>query len=70
MDSEEGMGDFRYLSNSIDEGDIFNGSMLKDFTAHAGKRHVMSTSLAMLTFMLLYHFSIISNALLELISIG
>ncbi|CAL5221116.1 g3250 [Coccomyxa viridis] len=36
MDSEEGMGDFRYLSNSIDEGDIFNGSMLKDFTAHAG----------------------------------
>ena len=36
MDSGEGMGDFRYLKNSIDDGDFFNGSMLKDFTAHAG----------------------------------
>ena len=37
MDSEEGMGDFRYLESSIDDGDFFNGSMLKDFTAHAGR---------------------------------
>ena len=41
MDSEEGMGDFRYLGNSIDDGDFFNGSMLKDFTAHAGRCPVL-----------------------------
>ena len=36
MDSQDGMGDFRYLRNSIDNGDFFNGSELKEFTAHAG----------------------------------
>lgn len=40
MDSSEGMGDFRYRKNSIDDGDFFNGSVLKDFTAHAGEVHV------------------------------
>jgi hypothetical protein len=30
------MGDFRYRKNSIDDGDFFNGSVLKEFTAHAG----------------------------------
>ena len=57
MDSEEGMGDFRYLANSIDDGDFFNGSMLKDFTAHAGQWHVMLTTWALLTFTLLCIFS-------------
>ena len=37
MDSQDGMGDFRFLRNSIDDGDCFNGSELKDFTAHAGQ---------------------------------
>ena len=37
MDSQDGMGDFRYLRNSIDDGDFFNGSELKEFTAHAGQ---------------------------------
>ena len=37
MDSSEGMGDFRYRKNSIDDGDFFNGSVLKEFTAHAGE---------------------------------
>ena len=38
------MGDFRYLANSIDDGDFFNGSMLKEFTAHAGMHHALPTS--------------------------
>lgn len=46
MDSEDGMGDFRYLEASIDDGDIFNGSMLKDFTAHAGMHHALPASQA------------------------
>ena len=37
MDSQDGMGDFRFLRNSIDDGDFFNGSELKEFTAHAGQ---------------------------------
>jgi hypothetical protein len=36
MDSKTGLGEFRYLMNAIDEGDFFNGSGLKDLTAHAG----------------------------------
>ena len=36
MDGDSGMGDFRYRKNSIDDGDFFNGSVLKEFTAHAG----------------------------------
>ncbi|CAL8468967.1 g8508 [Coccomyxa elongata] len=36
MDSETGLGDFRYLMNAIDDGDFFNGSGLRDLSAHAG----------------------------------
>ena len=37
MDSQDGMGGFRFLRSSIDDGDFFNGSELKEFTAHAGQ---------------------------------
>jgi hypothetical protein len=32
--SAEGLGDFRRVRSSIDEGDFYNGSELKDFSAH------------------------------------
>jgi hypothetical protein len=36
MESDTGLGNFRYLQNSIDDGDFFNGSGLRDLSAHAG----------------------------------
>ena len=34
--SKEGLGSFRQLTRAIDDGDFFNGSELKDFSAHTG----------------------------------
>lgn len=34
FNSAEGLGDFRLVRSSIDEGDFYNGSELKDLSAH------------------------------------
>ena len=34
--SATGLGDFKHMASTMDDGDFYNGSQLKDFSAHTG----------------------------------